>query len=315
MMTHQTLPSHGAHPPAESPVAPPGDPTPTGAFETVSTPETPGSRVAAALRGIPVVAFGRGVGVFVFSLACGVAVLAAGGFVANLISPKDIPNPMKVFAVLWELLSDPFYNAGPNDKGIGLQLWASLQRVFTGFAIGSVVAIPLGMLLGSNKVLHRLFDPIVQILRPVSPLAWFPIGLATFQAAGNATIFMIFITSLWPTVINTAFGVASVPVAYKQVAQVFQFSRGKYIFKVLLPYSLPHILTGLRLSMGIAWLVIVAGEMLSGNTGIGFFIWDSWNSLSLERVMSAILLIGVIGLVLDRAFGWLITCVSYTEAD
>ncbi len=250
-----------------------------------------------------------------FSVLCGITLLAAGGYLASLASPKALPAPAAVFDVLWTLITDPFYNAGPNDKGIGLQLFASLQRVFTGFAIGSVVAIPLGILLGSNRLVYRLVDPVVQILRPVSPLAWFPIGLATFQSAGNATIFMIFITSLWPTVINTAFGVRSVPITYRQVAQVFHFSRWKYLTKVLLPYSLPHILTGLRLSMGIAWLVIVAGEMLSGGTGIGFFVWDSWNALSLERVMAAILLIGVIGLLLDRGFSFLVNRFSYTETE
>lgn len=257
----------------------------------------------------------RSIGGSVVSLVCGISLLAAGGYIATLVSPKDLPSPVAVFQVLIELLSDPFYNAGPNDRGIGLQLWASLQRVFTGFAFGSAVAIPLGVLIGANRQLYRIVDPVVQILRPVSPLAWFPIGLATFQAAGNATIFMIFITSLWPAVINTALGVQSVPETYKQVAQVFRFSRFKYVTKVLLPYSMPYVLTGLRLSMGIAWLVIVAGEMLSGGTGIGFYIWDSWNALSLERVMSSILLIGIVGLLLDRGFGWLVRMTSYKETE
>jgi nitrate/nitrite transport system permease protein len=183
--------------------------------------------------------------------------------------------------------------------------------VFAGFALGSLVAIPIGVLMGAEPVCKRMFYPIVQLLRPVSPLAWFPLGLAVFKHAGEATIFVIFITSLWPTVINTAFGVASVPEDHKIVGRAFGFSRGRRLRKILIPYSLPHILTGLRLSMGVAWLVIVAGEMLSGGIGIGFFVWDSWNALSLERVMSAILLIGAVGLLLDRGFDLLARRVSY----
>ncbi|PDO09862.1 MAG: nitrate ABC transporter, permease protein [Candidatus Reconcilbacillus cellulovorans] len=221
---------------------------------------------------------------------------------ASRLSGRALPGPADTLGVFWGLLSDPFYNRGPNDKGVALQLLASLQRVFTGFLLGAAVAVPLGIAMGAAPVCRNLLDPIVQILRPVSPLAWFPIGLAAFQAAGPATVFIIFITSLWPTVINTAFGVASLPKDYRNVAAVFRFSKRKYLTKVLLPYALPHMLTGLRLSMGIAWMVIVAAEMLSGGVGIGFFVWDSWNALSVERVISAIALIGLVGLGLDRAF-------------
>lgn len=227
---------------------------------------------------------------------------------------RDLPGPASTLQEFWSLIRNPFYDRGPNDKGIGLQLLASLQRVFTGFGLGSIVAIPLGVLIGSHPLARRFLDPIVQILRPISPLAWFPIGLATFKAAGSATIFIIFITSLWPTVINTAFGVGSIPQSHKDVARVFQFSRWKYLTKVVIPFSLPHILTGLRLSLGIAWLVIVAGEMLSGGTGIGFFIWDKWNALNLEQVISAILIIGLVGLALDRGFLYLVRKFSYGEA-
>jgi nitrate/nitrite transport system permease protein len=217
----------------------------------------------------------------------------------------DFPGPVATLRVLWQMLMDPFYVYGPNDMGIGLQLWSSLVRVFIGFGLGALVAIPIGMLMGANRFCNKLFYPIVQILKPVSPLAWFPIGLVAFQSASTATIFIIFITSLWPTLINTAFGVASIPDDHKNVAKAFGFSKWKYITKVLLPYSFPHILTGLRLSIGVAWLVIVAGEMLSGGTGIGFFVWDSWNALSLEKVISAILIIGLVGLLLDRVFSWI----------
>ncbi|MES2731532.1 MAG: nitrate ABC transporter permease [Bacteroidota bacterium] len=224
----------------------------------------------------------------------------------------ELPGPMPTWVVFRELLADPFYDYGPNDKGIGLQLGSSLGRVFIGFGLGSLVAIPVGLLMGANAFCRRLFYPIVQILRPVSPLAWFPIGLAAFQSASTATIFIIFITSLWPTLINTAFGVGSIPDDHKNVAKAFGFSTWRYLSRVLIPYSLPHIITGLRLSIGVAWLVIVAGEMLSGGNGIGFFVWDSWNALSLERVISAILIIGIVGLLLDRMFAVIEQKVSYS---
>ena len=214
----------------------------------------------------------------------------------------DFPGPAATLNVLWQMLADPFYVYGPNDMGIGLQLWSSLVRVFSGFLLASLVAIPLGMLMGANRHFSRIFYPIVQILKPVSPLAWFPIGLVAFQSAATATVFIIFITSIWPTLINTAFSVSSIPTDHKNVAKAFGFSSWKYITRIVLPYSLPHIITGLRLSIGVAWLVIVAGEMLSGGSGIGFFVWDSWNALSLEKVIAAIIIIGLVGLLLDRIF-------------
>ena len=225
----------------------------------------------------------------------------------------ELPGPLETMGTFWRLVSDPFYDNGPNDKGIGLQLFASLKRVAEGFLLGSAVAIPLGILIGSNAVFRRFFDPVVQVLRPVSPLAWFPIGLVALQSAPQAAIFVVFICSIWPTVINTAFGVGSIPESHKNVARVFQFNRWKYLTKVVLPHSLPHIITGLRLSMGIAWLVIVAAEMLSGGTGIGFYVWDSWNALNLEQVLSAILLIGIAGLALDRVFAFAASRFSYAE--
>lgn len=225
-------------------------------------------------------------------------------FVA-FITEREIPGPVKTWAVGKEMFAEPFYDYGPNDKGIGIQLFASLWRVFLGFGIGSLIAIPLGILMGSSKFMMKLFDPIVQILRPVSPLAWFPLGLLAFKAAAGATVFIITITSLWPTLINTSFGVSSIPDDHKNVGKAFGFSKWKYLTKILIPYSLPHIITGLRLSIGIAWMVIVAGEMLSGGSGIGFFVWDSWNGLSLEKILVAILIIGTVGLLLDKLFNTL----------
>ena len=244
------------------------------------------------------------------SLACAAALLASVWWLASLWS-EDLPGPAKTMPVFWDLVSNPFYDNGPNDKGIGLQLIASLKRVAIGFTLGTCVAVPLGILLGVSGIARRIIDPVVQVLRPVSPLAWFPIGLATFQSTSDATIFIIFITSLWPTVLNTALGVGSIPESHRQVARVFQFSRWTYLTRVVMPFSLPYVLTGLRLSIGIAWLVIVAGEMLSGGTGIGFFVWDSWNALSLERVISALLLIGVVGLILDRGITWIADRTAY----
>ena len=235
-------------------------------------------------------------------LVGGLALLVALWWALAQVAGADVPGPLPVIKQLGELAREPFYDRGPNDKGIGIQLGASLWRVFSGFALGSAIAIPVGILMGANSFVRRITDPIVQVLRPVSPLAWFPIGLAAFQSAPSASVFVIVITSLWPTIINTAFGVGSIAQDHKNVARVFRFTPAQYVFKILLPHSLPHIITGLRLSMGVAWMVIVAAEMLSGGTGIGFFVWDSWNALSLPKVMSAILLIGGAGLLLDRVF-------------
>lgn len=222
-----------------------------------------------------------------------------------LLYAKSLPGPIATFTELARLLSNPFYDAGPNDKGIGIQVGYSLMRVGGGWLIGSIIAIPAGIFMGASALGKKVFGPVVQILRPVSPLAWYPIGLAVLKDAPQAVIFAIVITSLWPTLLNTMFGVSSLPEDYKNVARVFHFSKAQYAKKILLPFALPHIITGLRLSMGIAWMVIVAGEMLAGGTGIGFFVWDSWNSLMLTRVISAILIIGGIGLLLDRGFEFL----------
>ncbi|ABX04977.1 nitrate ABC transporter permease [Herpetosiphon sp.] len=232
----------------------------------------------------------------------GMLILAGLWQVAAWISGGTLPTPLATASTLRELLSDPFYDNGPNDKGIGIQLMASLGRVFTGWGIGIAIAIPLGMLLGSSAALRKMLAPVIEILRPVSPLAWYPLGLAVLHNAPKAVVFAIVITSLWPTLVNTTMGVQNIPADLKAVSKVFRFSRWRYISKVLLPAAFPAILTGMRLSMGIAWMVIVAGEMLAGGTGLGFFVWDSWNALSLERVMSAILVIGITGLALDRLF-------------
>lgn len=224
---------------------------------------------------------------------------------------SDLPKLAEIGSALGALLKDPWYNRGPNDQGILNLLYSSLKRVFSGFALGALVAIPLGVVMGSLPGVRRALDPVVQLLRPVSPLAWFPIGLVLFKSAEPATVFIIFITALWPTVINTAFGVSGVPQDFKNVARVFQFTPAQYVLRVLMPYALPHIVTGLRISFGIAWMVIVAAEMLSGKSGIGFFVWDAWNALNLPNVVSAILIIGVTGFLFDRLFNLLEKKVSY----
>lgn len=239
--------------------------------------------------------------------------LIFGGFwsLLSLYTKEALPTPTATLTVLIEMLRDPFYDYGPNDKGIGLQLFCSIKTVLIGFLMGSVIAIPIGILMGSSTICKQIFYPIVQLLKPVSPLAWFPIGLVVFKDTGMATIFIVFITSLWSTLINTSFGVASIPQDHKNVAKAFGFSKMRYLTKILIPYSLPHIITGLRLSISVAWLVIVAGEMLSGGAGIGFFVWDSWNALSLEKVISAIIIIGIVGLLFDRLFTFIENKVAY----
>jgi nitrate/nitrite transport system permease protein len=257
---------------------------------------------------IPWRAWGR----TLLEVAGAIAIVAGIWLVAAALAGKDLPGPLQTARVFWDLVTNPFYDRGPNDKGIALQLASSLQRVFMGFALASLVAIPLGFLMGTSPLWQRLLNPMVQVLKPVSPLAWFPIGLAALHSAPTAAVFVIFITSLWPTAINTAFGVSSLPEDHKNVARVFRFSRWRYLTKVVVPYTLPYVITGLRLSLGIAWMVIVAAEMLAGGTGIGFYIWDSWNALNLERVLSALLLIGLVGLVLDRGLDLLARRTAYT---
>jgi nitrate/nitrite transport system permease protein len=219
-----------------------------------------------------------------------------------LVSQTDgVPTPLESARTLADMLADPFYDHGPNDKGIGLQLAISLQRVFAGFALAALIGVPAGVALGASRRAWLAFNPVVQVLRPVSPLAWFPILAVMLKDNAQASILVIFITALWPTVINTAAGVADIPADQRNVARVFRFGRLAYLRHVLVPNALPSIITGLRLSMGIGWMVIVAVEMLSGNSGVGFFVWDSYNANKLTNVVASIILIGLIGFALDSA--------------
>ena len=233
--------------------------------------------------------------------AVGAAVMVGLWSLLTLVSP-DLPTPPEAGAALRGLLARPLYDNGPNDKGIALQLASSLQRVFLGFGAAALVGVPFGFLLGGSRRAWQAFNPVVQLLRPVSPLAWFPIGLVVFKDAPNAGVFVIFVTSLWPTVVNTAAGAASVPADHRKVARVFRFGPLAYVRHVMVPHTLPSIVTGLRLSMGVAWMVIVAVEMLSASTGIGGFVWVSYNGSNLPAVMATLILIGAVGLALDTAF-------------
>jgi nitrate/nitrite transport system permease protein len=215
---------------------------------------------------------------------------------------NEVPNPRSTWLVFKEVMQNPFQN-DPDYKGIGTKLFSSLARVGIGFGLGSLIAIPLGLLIGSNKVLMGIMNPIIQLLRPVSPLAWFPLGLAIFRDSPQASIFMIFVCSLWPTLLNASFGASHIPQDHKNVGKAFGFSRWKYLTKILLPFSLPHIITGLRLSIGVAWMVIVAGEMLSGGIGLGYFVWEEgFNGGSIAKILVAIIIIGLVGLLLDKIF-------------
>ncbi|MDH0736540.1 nitrate ABC transporter permease [Achromobacter spanius] len=225
----------------------------------------------------------------------------------------EIPTPGVTWHAAVTLFSDPFYDNGPNDKGIGWNLVASLERVAIGFGLAAVIGIPAGFAIGRYAAINAMFSPIVSLLRPVSPLAWLPLGLLLFKAANPAAIWAIFICSIWPMIINTAVGVSRVPQDYLNVARVLNLSEWKLTTKVLLPAVLPYVLTGVRLSIGTAWLVIVAAEMLTGGTGIGFWLWDEWNNLKVEHIVIAIFVIGIVGLLLETLLVALARRFTYTE--
>ncbi|MDP1954340.1 MAG: nitrate ABC transporter permease [Polaromonas sp.] len=227
----------------------------------------------------------------------------AGGF----------PTPLQMGQTAWKQLSDPFYDNGPNDKGIGIQLGYSLARVGLGFLLACLVAIPLGFVIGMSPLLSRALDPFIQVLKPISPLAWMPLALYTIKDSSASGIFVIFICSVWPMLINTAFGVSAVKREWLNVAKTLEVKPLRKAFLVILPAAAPTILTGMRISMGIAWLVIVAAEMLVGGTGIGYFVWNEWNNLSLTSVIFAIVVIGVMGMLLDLMFAQLQKWVTYAE--
>jgi nitrate/nitrite transport system permease protein len=224
-----------------------------------------------------------------------------------------MPGPLDVAAKIGEHLRRPFYDNGPNDKGIGIQLAYSIARVAVGYLLAVAVAIPIGFLIGMSPLISRALDPFIQVMKPISPLAWMPLALYTIKDSGLSSIFVIFICSLWPMLINTAFGVASVRKEWLNVAKTLEVGALRRAFTIILPAAAPTILTGMRISIGIAWLVIVAAEMLVGGTGIGYFVWNEWNNLSITNVITAILVIGIVGMVLDLALARATRLVTFPE--
>ena len=228
-------------------------------------------------------------------------------------SAGSFPDPWETWLQALQVFSDPFYSKGPNDQGVGWNVLASLQRVALGFGLAAVVGIPAGFAIGRFEFMSRMFGPLISLLRPVSPLAWLPIGLLVFKGANPAAIWTIFICSIWPMVINTAVGVQRVPSDYMNVARVLNLSEWKIITKILFPAVLPYMLTGVRLAVGTAWLVIVAAEMLTGGVGIGFWVWDEWNNLNVKNIIIAIFVIGIVGLILEFALVRIATAFTFEE--
>ncbi|MBX3624559.1 MAG: nitrate ABC transporter permease [Rhizobacter sp.] len=225
----------------------------------------------------------------------------------------NFPTPGATFDEAVKVFSDPFYSKGPNDQGIGWNILFSLQRVAVGFGLAALVGIPMGFMIGRFAFLSNMVSPLISLLRPVSPLAWLPIGLLVFKAANPAAIWTIFICSIWPMIINTAVGVQRVPSDYLNVARVLNLSEWKVITQILFPAVLPYMLTGVRLSVGTAWLVIVAAEMLTGGVGIGFWVWDEWNNLNVTHILIAIFVIGIVGLLLEWALISIAKKFTYAE--
>lgn len=228
-------------------------------------------------------------------------------------SKSAFPTPVDLGRKLLDHLREPFYDRGPNDKGIGVQLAYSIARVLLGFGLAALVAIPVGFLIGMSPLLYRALDPFIQVLKPISPLAWMPLALFTLKDSNVSAVFVIFVCSIWPMLINTVFGVASVRRDWLNVARTLEVSPLRKALAVILPAAAPTIMTGMRISIGIAWLVIVAAEMLVGGTGIGYFVWNEWNNLSIANILSGILAIGLIGMALDLLFSRLQKAVTYAE--
>jgi nitrate/nitrite transport system permease protein len=224
-----------------------------------------------------------------------------------------MPGPLDVGGKLWEHIKSPFYDNGPNDKGVGIQLAYSIARVGIGYFLAVIVAIPIGFLIGMSPLMSRALDPFIQVLKPISPLAWMPLALYTIKDSGLSAIFVIFICSVWPMLLNTAFGVSAVRKEWLNVARTLEVGSIRCAFTIILPAAAPTILTGMRISIGIAWLVIVAAEMLVGGTGIGYFVWNEWNNLSVVNVITAILLIGVVGMILDQILARVAKLVTFPE--
>ncbi|PPE66127.1 nitrate ABC transporter permease [Caldimonas caldifontis] len=284
----------------------------------VATPAAPPARTKPAMQApaatqparVPI--DWRGWALTLLAPVFGVALLIGIWGLAT-VNSTSFPTPGATWEAAVKLFADPFYRNGPNDQGIGWNVLYSLERVGMGFGLAALVGIPMGFLIGRFAIVNSMFSPIVSLLRPVSPLAWLPIGLLVFKAANPAAIWTIFICSIWPMIINTAVGVQRVPQDYLNVARVLNLSEWKVITKILLPSVLPYMLTGVRLSVGTAWLVIVAAEMLTGGVGIGFWVWDEWNNLNVQHILIAIFVIGIVGLLLEQALIFIAKRFSYAE--
>ena len=243
----------------------------------------------------------------------GLGLLALVWELVSMGTAAAIPSPKDTLLQAVDLFSDPFYDKGPNDQGIGWNVLSSLKRVAMGFGLAALVGIPVGFAIGRFTFLSRMFNPLISLLRPVSPLAWLPIGLLVFKGANPAAIWTIFICSIWPMIINTAVGVQRVPQDYMNVARVLNLSEWKIVTKILVPAVLPYMLTGVRLAVGTAWLVIVAAEMLTGGVGIGFWVWDEWNNLNVKNIIIAIFVIGLVGLILEYILIKVATAFTFEE--
>ncbi|RTL17296.1 MAG: nitrate ABC transporter, permease protein [Burkholderiales bacterium] len=277
--------------------------------ETAAEPAAPAPRPARPPRA----PFdGRALALRVLPPVLGVALLIGLWALATQ-KPGSFPSPATTWDAAVQLFADPFYRKGPNDQGIGWNILNSLGRVGLGFGLAALVGIPLGFLVGRFEFAQRMVSPLIALLKPVSPLAWLPIGLLAFKSANPAAIWTIFICSIWPMVVNTAVGVQRVPQDYLNVARVLKLSEWKVITRILLPAVLPYVLTGVRLSVGTAWLVIVAAEMLTGGVGIGFWVWDEWNNLNVAHIIIAIFVIGIVGLLLEWALLSLAKRFSFNE--
>jgi nitrate/nitrite transport system permease protein len=289
-----------AAPPREAPALPASAPA---VQPAPAAPAPPAARVPFDWRGLWLAVLPPVIGLALLVAVWGALTTTGGSF----------PTPAETWAAAVKLFADPFYDRGPNDQGIGWNVLHSLERVGVGFGLAALVGIPLGFMLGRFTFLARMVNPLVSLLRPVSPLAWLPIGLLVFKSANPAAIWTIFICSIWPMIINTAVGVQRVPQDYLNVARVLNLNEWKVITRILFPAVLPYMLTGVRLSVGTAWLVIVAAEMLTGGVGIGFWVWDEWNNLNVKHIIVAIFVIGIVGLLLEQALIGIARRFSYDE--
>lgn len=299
------------HSPLEAPSVPAASPTSSPIAKAMTASTAPAAVPAPApkkpARDL------RGFWMAVLPPIMGLAALVLVWHLIATTAGSGIPQPAETWAQAVEVFSDPFYRNGPNDQGIGWNILSSLQRVAIGFGLAALVGIPAGFAIGRSVFLSRMFNPLISLLRPVSPLAWLPIGLLVFKGANPAAIWTIFICSIWPMVINTAVGVQRVPQDYMNVARVLNLSEWKIFTKILFPAVLPYLLTGVRLAVGTAWLVIVAAEMLTGGVGIGFWVWDEWNNLNVSSIIIAIFVIGIVGLLLEFALIKLASLFTYEE--